>query len=409
MHYKVRSELSSNTSDYESLWIEVHNDSHSNLLCGIIYRHPNGNLDNFIEYLNFVTDKINRETKFCSIQGDFNLDLLKLDSHTVTDNYLNILSSNFFQPHILQPTRFTDHSATLIDNIFFNSIENFTVSGNIVYDLTDHLANFLIFDKFDSLPSSIPLYKRDFSNFNQQALLNEMQLVNWHNEFASVEDPSILFKIFYGKVSNIIDKHVPLKKLSRKEVRLKSKPWISPALSKSIQNKNNIYKKYIKSKSTYYHAKFKLYRNKLNRLLKISKKQYYNSYFLHCASDGKKIWKGVKQIVHCKKTVNQRAIKIVENEREITGLNEIANKFNHYFAKIGSDIASKIPNVNKNPFEYLNNPVVNSFFVSPTSSKEIEAEICKLKPGKAVGSSSIPDNVLTLIQKINFKATGIHF
>ena len=45
----------------------------------------------------------------------------------------------FFHPHILQPTRITDHFATLIDNIFFNSIEHIAISGNVVYDLSDHL------------------------------------------------------------------------------------------------------------------------------------------------------------------------------------------------------------------------------------------------------------------------------
>ena len=121
------------------------------------------------------------------------MDLLKFESHLVTDDFLNTLGSYFFQPHIFQPTRITDHSATLIDNIFFNSIEHFTVSGNIVYDLTDHLANFLIFDKFSSLPSNIKLYKRDFSNFNQQALLDDMQSVDWHVVFDSIENSSDLF------------------------------------------------------------------------------------------------------------------------------------------------------------------------------------------------------------------------
>ena len=209
LQFKVRSDLSSKTEDYESLWIEVNNDSHSNIICGIVYRHPNGNLDNFIEYLNFVTDEVNKETKYCTMQGDFNLDLLKIDSHTMTDNFLNIMGSIFFQPYILQPTRITDHSATLIDNIFFNSIEHFTISGNIVYDLTDHLANFLIFDKFSSLPSSIPLYKRDYSKLDQQALLNEIKLVDWQDEFSSLNHPSIIFQAFYDKVSNVVDNHIP--------------------------------------------------------------------------------------------------------------------------------------------------------------------------------------------------------
>ena len=84
--------------------------------------------------------------------GDFNVDLLKTELHQSSDNFLNTLGSYFFQPHIFQPTRVTDHSATLIDNIFFNSLEHFVISGNIVYDLTDHFPNFLIFDKFSSLP-----------------------------------------------------------------------------------------------------------------------------------------------------------------------------------------------------------------------------------------------------------------
>ena len=114
------------------MWIEVCNNCHSNLLCGIIYRHPNGDLERFIEYLSSTADRINQENKTCVIMGDFNIDLLKLESHSGTDSFLNTLGSHFFQPYILQPTRITDHSATLIDNIFFNSIEHFTISGNIV-------------------------------------------------------------------------------------------------------------------------------------------------------------------------------------------------------------------------------------------------------------------------------------
>ena len=86
------------------------------------------------------------------IMGDFSLDLLQIQSHAETDDFMNILGSSFFQPQILQPTRITDHSATLIDNIFFNSLEHFTISGNLAYDITDHLPNFLIFNKFNHTP-----------------------------------------------------------------------------------------------------------------------------------------------------------------------------------------------------------------------------------------------------------------
>ncbi|CAH3017263.1 unnamed protein product, partial [Porites evermanni] len=63
----------------------MHNNSHSNLLCGIIYRHPNGDLERFIEYVSSTADRINRENKTCIIMGDFNIDLLKFKSHSATD------------------------------------------------------------------------------------------------------------------------------------------------------------------------------------------------------------------------------------------------------------------------------------------------------------------------------------
>ena len=155
VNFSIRPEFTTTTDGFEALWVEVHNNCHSNLLCGIIYRHPNGDLiERFIEYLSSVADRINQENKTCIIMGDFNIDLLKLESHSATaaGSFLNTLGSHFFQPYILQPTRITDHSASLIDNIFFNSIEHLTISGNIVHDLTDHLPNFIIFSKFSTLP-----------------------------------------------------------------------------------------------------------------------------------------------------------------------------------------------------------------------------------------------------------------
>ena len=51
--------------------------------------------------------------------GDFNIDLLKYESHNCTNDFINSLVSHSFLPYILQPTRATDHSSTIIDNISF--------------------------------------------------------------------------------------------------------------------------------------------------------------------------------------------------------------------------------------------------------------------------------------------------
>ena len=70
--------------------------------------------------------------------GDFNINLLNYDSHPATADFVNTLSSYSFHPQILKPTRITELSATLTDNIFCNSLENLATSGNILSGIRDH-------------------------------------------------------------------------------------------------------------------------------------------------------------------------------------------------------------------------------------------------------------------------------
>ena len=74
-------------------------------------------------------------------------------------------------------------------------------------DLTDHLPNFIIFNKFSTLPYNVKIFKRGYSEFDQQALVSEIQLIDWESVFISSASTCNLFKSFYSKISSIIDKH----------------------------------------------------------------------------------------------------------------------------------------------------------------------------------------------------------
>ena len=63
-------------------------------------------------------EKLASENKTTYLSGDFNIDLLKVDTDNKINDFYNSLSSNLFIPHITLPTRITSHSQTLIDNIF---------------------------------------------------------------------------------------------------------------------------------------------------------------------------------------------------------------------------------------------------------------------------------------------------
>ena len=55
--------------------------------------------------------------------------------------------------------------------------------------------------------------------------------------FEPCNDLSSMFKSFHNLLTNVKDKHIPVKELGRNEIKLKSKPWITSALTKSLQKK----------------------------------------------------------------------------------------------------------------------------------------------------------------------------
>ena len=101
-------------------------------------------LTKFIDHMTSILQKVQRENKTLFIMGDLNINLYNYSSHTETNDFINLMVSNYLLPHILHPTRVTDHSATIIDNIFSNNCELDTLSGNLLSKISDHFLQFLI-------------------------------------------------------------------------------------------------------------------------------------------------------------------------------------------------------------------------------------------------------------------------
>ena len=82
---------------------------------------------------------------------------------------------------------------------------------------------------------ALPNNKRDYSYFDESALIEDIQSVDWDGLLRANPDPNVMFDSFYTRISDIIDFHIPLIQLSKRELRMKSKPWITSALRVSIK------------------------------------------------------------------------------------------------------------------------------------------------------------------------------
>ena len=68
--------------ELESTFIEIINPRKSNIIVGVIYKHPKMDVTDFNNnFLNNLLKKINQEQKKVFLLGDFNVDLMHYNEH----------------------------------------------------------------------------------------------------------------------------------------------------------------------------------------------------------------------------------------------------------------------------------------------------------------------------------------
>src|SRR6218665_810180 len=163
--------------------------------------------------------------------GDFNLDLLKHSTHPQTNNFLDVLISHHFLPAILQPTRVTTSSATLIDNIFTNVWPKMLSSSIIVTDISDHLPVIAWFTpqepKKDG-PVLLSTRKINDDTLDQFRYLLSQQDFSLVSEFCKNKDCNNAYATFLDIVTQIYNQSFPLIKKSKKKSSI-DQPWMTKA------------------------------------------------------------------------------------------------------------------------------------------------------------------------------------
>ena len=141
--YTERCDISYFDECMESVFIEIPRgvfQMDKNIIVGTVYRPPGTNLDKFHRRMEEIIIKIQKENKKCYIMGDYNINLMNYDVHAATAEFTDMMYANSFVPLINRPTRITESSATLIDNIFSNDLDGLTngIQCILVTDISDH-------------------------------------------------------------------------------------------------------------------------------------------------------------------------------------------------------------------------------------------------------------------------------
>lgn len=403
LKFHVRNDLNkslkSDTCEYEAFWVEVENKKDSNLILGVIYNHPRRDPAKFIEYLSVTLKKITKENKKIVLSGDFNLNLLAFESNPVIEDFLNTIFANFLQPLILKPTRLkANQKPSLIDNIFINYFENNAWSGNLIAKISDHMPNFLIIDHKVSKMKHKPEFKRDFKNFIENEFVSDIKSKNLLPINYSDISLDGKFQHFQDTILSSINMHAPLKKVSKRQAKLRRKPWVTTGILKSISVKNKLYKRFLKSKDKFWYQRYKYYRDMLNHLLRKSKRLYFKDYFENHKKNSKKIWMGINDLLGKSNKKKQSDISLKIGNSVVNNQKIVSNHFNRFFTGIAKDLVNKLGKTAKKFTDYLHSPQSNSLFLRPVSEFEVGDEICNLDAKKSADAYDIPITMIKLIK-----------
>ena len=184
---------------------------------------------------------------------------------------------------------------------------------------------------------------------------------------------------------------------SRRQYKVSKHPWITPDILTAIKHKNKLYSKYLKSKSQELCHEYKKCRNKLTHVKAKAKQKHFENLFKD-ARDTADTWKCINQFLGKTKPKTTLPKTIETDGKLITSPQNICNKINKQFVKIGEKLTANSRNSSfhqsKHHFTFLGKRNVSSIVLQPTNVYEIIEIISSLKDRKSPGYIDIPVRII---------------
>ena len=389
------SELTICNETIESCVIECRTDTDV-IVVFAIYRPHSNTIEQFCPVLDNMLHSPILRNKSIMLTGDLNIDLLKHNTHRITE-FMEMMQALSFVPLITKATKFPndDNSApSLLDHIWFNSLTPFS-SGIIAIDLTDHCPIFLNLRNINSnkVATKIRLVFRVHHPTNVEKYKERIREMLSSADFD--RDINDLIGLFVGELNRLYALCFPLKVKYVSPKRL-SKPWLSSAILNSIKTKAQ-YFKWVKLGIISSELN-RTYRNKLNSVIRAAKQRHFAELFMNNKDNIKQTWKVIKMLLI--KNSSSKKIKsiIVNGETRECG-EDIVEGFSDYFSSIAQLLDADIPQSDMSPLNHVAGNMSSSLFLNPVTGGEITNIILKLK-NVSSSTNNIPVSELKQIQSL---------
>ena len=339
------------------------------MIIGVVYRPPNTDLQNFIDIISNWTSPINSSKTLNFYLGDYNLNLLSYSLHNPTASFIDLIYSNSYMPLINKPTRITNQSMTLIDNIYTNCTHNNIERGIFFTDISDHLPIFCIVNSLNNNKPPVEfISKRIYSTKNFHKYNEMLTNEDWSSPIMCSNDPQDAFTIFHSTICKFHNKCFPLQKI--KLGYKTKKPWLTQELKNMIEIKNKLF--YQSKSNPTKEPIYKKFRNSVNNKLHKAEREHYHKLLMKNKNNLSKSWKIIKDVINKNKKSNLLPEKFLINNKDIHNKQEIADAFNKYYVNIGPNLSRNSTDVNISAMQYMKEPNPFQIILSQVTSKEVK-------------------------------------
>jgi hypothetical protein len=196
-----------------------------------VYRAPSGNFIHFLNILEAIFNRIHMRIKNIILYGDINVNYLD-DMANNKIRLASLLASYHLTSIVDFPTRVSNTSATLIDNIFINRNTNKTFSITpLPNGLSDHDAQLLTLSRAPFLNFSSSSVTRRLINDNTIIeFKNNLSTEYWADIFNINDDINTMFNNFINTYLRIFNNSFPCKKFILSH---RNQPWLTTGIKVS--------------------------------------------------------------------------------------------------------------------------------------------------------------------------------
>lgn len=283
---------------WEGLFVELIDFHNKKLIIGNIYRPPryNANLwQAFIDNFSRSVRKLDKNHRELVVVGDYNIDLLKVNSCKMSAAFFESICSLGLLPRFTHPTRIARSSQTLIDNALCRlSCELNNIPGGILTNqFSDHQPYFIILESFHQQKgTSTNCYTRKMSNANFEKFRS--CLSNFSNFFDNYDtcNANEKYDLLHNKLQQHFNESFPIARSKFNKYKDKKNPWMTCDLLSMIKKRDKILNKIKKTNIQQNKDSLNIQLKELNQLLKrnieIAKKAHLHNTFNLYKNDIKK-------------------------------------------------------------------------------------------------------------------------